>query len=144
MATGVRDRLSTAVTGPDTSLLLWPWSYRISGALLSSPAVELYEAGSLVDVVSSTRLDVPVLRGARSLRIAGSRHVVAWGRLPLTQGELTVEFSAGRLRVSRHAVAPVRLTSWCWMAVTCGRYDAVTVSVSSTTVRQRLRRASCP
>jgi hypothetical protein len=130
---------------PETSLLLWPWSYRISGALSLAPALELYEAGSLVDVVSSTRLDVPVLRGARSLRIAGGRRAVAWGRLPLTPGDLTIEFSAGRLRVSRHAVAPVRLTSWCWMAATYGRYDAVTVSVSRTAVRQRLRAGQpCP
>jgi hypothetical protein len=145
MLTMVRDRVFTEIAVPDTDSPLWPWSYRIGGALSPSPAVELFEAGSLVDVVSSTRLDVPMLRGARAFRVSGSRRVVAWGRLPLTAGVPTVEFSCGRRRALRQAVAALTITTWCWLAVTCGQYDAVTVSHGGMAVRRRFQAGPpCP
>jgi hypothetical protein len=138
LVTRVRDGIRADIAWPDANDLCWPWSYRIAGPMSTAPAVELFEADALVDVVSSTRLDVPVLRGARAVRVADSRRAVAWGRLPLTAGVPTVEFSGGRLRASRQAVAPVSITTWCWLAATCGRYDAVTVSYGSMAIRKRL------
>jgi hypothetical protein len=120
---------------------LWPWSYRIAGASSPCPAVELYEAGSLLDVVSSTTLVVQVLRGARSARAGGSRRVVAWGRIPPDGRLPAVEFSRGRLRRTRRDTRPIRLTSWCWLAVAGGPYDAATVTYGTATLRCRLGRS---
>jgi hypothetical protein len=109
------------------------------------PAVELYEAGCLLDVVTSTRLTARVLRGARAVRSASGRRVVAWGRLPLRGGVPAVEFSRGMFRDSRLAVPPVSVTSWCWLAVADGRYDRVTVRHDGRAARRRPRasRTSC-
>jgi hypothetical protein len=139
MVTIMRDLLSAEIAWPDASTMLWPWSYRIAGALSSWPAVEIYEADRLLDVVSSTRLAAPVLRGGRYVRMASDRLVAAWGRLPPSEGVPAVEFSGGRRRRSRQAAPPVRLTDWCWVAVTCGPYDAVSVSYGGTAIRRKLR-----
>jgi hypothetical protein len=120
---------------------LWPWSYRVAGVSSSCPAVELYEAGSLLDVVSSTRLVVQVLRGARSTQAGDSLRVVAWGRMPLDGRLPAVEFIRGRFRRTRRDAPPVRITSWCWLAVATGPYDAATVTYDGTAVRCRLRRS---
>ena len=131
---------------PDTGCAtLWPWSYRVAGATSPWPAVELYEAGSLLDVVTSTRLTAQVLRGARAVRSAAGARVLAWGRLPLCGGPVAVEFGRGTFRGDRLAVPPVRVTSWCWLAVADERYDRVTVRHGGTTTRRRLAvsRASC-
>jgi len=101
--------------------------------------VEIYEAAALLDVVSSTRLVAQVLRGARGVRVADGRRVIAWGRLPVSAGVPAIEFRGGRRRVRRQAVAPAVVTSWCWVAVASGRYDTVTVSYNRVVVRRRLR-----
>lgn len=145
MLTRLRDRPLTETAWPDVSTPWWPWSYRVAGARSSWPAVEVYEAGSLLDVVSSTRLVADVVRGARSVRIAGRQRVFAWGRLPLTTGVPVVELSRGRLRASRQLALAVSVTSWCWLACAEGRYDAVTVSHDGMAVRRRLNVSwSCP
>lgn len=109
------------------------------------PAVELYEAGSLLDVVTSTRLTAQVLRGASAVRGAGGGRVLAWGRLPLSGGLPAVEFGRSAFRGSRLVVQPVRVTSWCWLAVADALYDRVTVRHDGTAARRRLRvsRATC-
>jgi hypothetical protein len=124
---------------------LWPWSYRVAGAISSWPAVELYEAGSLLDVVTSTRLAAQVLRGSRAVRSAAGGRVLAWGRLPLSGGVPAVEFGRGGFRRSHLAVPPVTVTTWCWLAVADALYDSVTVRHDGTAARRRLRMspASC-
>jgi hypothetical protein len=123
----------------------WPWSYRIAGAASRWPAVEVYETDSLLDVVSRTRLAAQLLRGARAVRSAHGERAFAWGRLPLSGDVLSVEFSRGLRRKSRHSAAVVeatvvKVTSWCWLAVADGPYDAVTVRCGGTAIRARLKR----
>jgi hypothetical protein len=119
----------------------WPWSHRIAGAMSTWPAVEVYEADTLLDVVSSTRLAPRVLRGARTLRVGGGsgRRAFAWGRLPPGGDLPVVEFSRGRLRVARDRVPPVLVTNWCWMATGEGRYDTVIVRWAGLAVSRRLQ-----
>jgi hypothetical protein len=123
----------------------WPWSCRIAGAASRWPAVEVYETDSLLDVVSRTRLAAQLLRGARAVRSADGERVIAWGRLPLGGDVLSVEFSRGLRRKSRRnatvvEAAVVKVTSWCWLAVADGPYDAVTVRCGGTAIRSRLKR----
>lgn len=139
MLTRTPGRLLAGTGSVDASGPLWPWTYRVAGPRSSWPAVEVYEAGSLLDVVSSTMLSAQVLRGARSVRVAGRRRVLAWGRLPLTAGLPAVEFSRSRRRAPGQPVTPVSVTAWCWLAVADGRYDTVTVSAGGTAIRRRLR-----
>ena len=136
----------TLIGLPDaTRATWWPWTYRVAGAMSSWPAVELYEAGSLLDVVTSTRLTARMLRGARGVRSAAGGRVLAWGRLPLGGGLVAVEFGRGTFGGSRLAVPPVSVTSWCWLAVADAIYDRVTVRHDGMVARRRLRvsRASC-
>jgi hypothetical protein len=116
----------------------WPWSYRIAGAASRWPAVEVYEAGSLLDVVACTRLAAQLLRGGRTVTSEGER-AFAWGRLPLSGDIPVVEFSRGLVRKSRLGVAVIPATSWCWLAVAEGPYDAVIVRFGELAVRSRLR-----
>ena len=133
------DQLLTAV--PDTACAAWwPWSYRVAGAMSACPALELYEAGSLLDVVTATRLTAQVLRGARAVRsLDGGGRVLAWGRLPLRGGLPVVEFSHGIFRGARLATPPVPVTSWCWLAVGDALYDRVTVQHDGASARRRPR-----
>jgi hypothetical protein len=116
-----------------------PWSYRIAGATSRWPAVELYQAGSLLDVVSSARLAAEVLRGARICRAGAGDRLLTWGRIPLAGGPFTVEFSRGRFRKVREPAVVTEITSWCWLAVADGRYDSVTVHHGESGLGRSLR-----
>ncbi len=151
MLTAVSDQLraESGSIAAGTCPTLWPWSYRIAGASSWWPAVEVYEADSLLDVVASTRIAAQLLRGARMARSADGGRAFAWGRLPLSGDVMSVEFSRGRVRTSRHSAPVVRATvvrptvveasSWCWLAVADGPYDAVTVRCGGMAIRSRLR-----
>jgi hypothetical protein len=114
-----------------------PWSYRIAGATSAWPAVEVYEAGSLLDVVTSTRLIAQVVRGSRAADGPGGRHVIAWGRLPLSGGLPSVEFGRSR-RGSGQRAQVLPITSWCWLAVAEGHHRTVTVRYGGACIRRRL------
>lgn len=141
---GLTERMLSGESGTRPAAM-YPWSYRIAGAMSCWPAVELYEGGCLLDVVTSTRLTAQVLRGARAVRSAGGGRVLAWGRVPLRGGLPAVEFGGGAFRGACLAVPPVRITSWCWLAVADALSDRVTVRHDGTAVQRRLRvsRASC-
>jgi hypothetical protein len=139
MLTRVPDILPAAIGSQHADAPLWPWSYRVAGALSSWPAVELYEAGALFDVVVSTGLTAQVLRGCRAVRGTDGGRVLAWGRLPLRGSLPVVEFSRGTFRRARLAVTPVSVTSWCWLATADALYDRVTVRHGETAVRYRVR-----
>jgi hypothetical protein len=135
---GSSDQLPAAV--PDTGCAAWwPWSVRIAGAMSHCPAVELYEGGSLLDVVTSTRLAAQLLRGGTAVRSPAGGRVLAWGRLPLSGGLPVVEFSRGTLRGSRLVVPAVTVTSWCWLAIGDALYDRVTVQHDAMSAQRRLR-----
>lgn len=116
-----------------------PWSYRIAGAMSTWPAVEVYEAETLLDVVTSTRLAVRVLRGARTLDAGAGRRAFAWGRVPLDGDLPAVEFSCRRRRALRQCVTPAQVSSWCWTATAAGSYDEVTVRSAGLVSRRRLQ-----
>lgn len=118
---------------------VWPWSYRIAGAGSARPAVELYESGSLIDVVSSARLSPQVLRGARVAQIPDGVRAAAWGRIPPSGGLPAVDFSRGRLRKVRVVAPVIEISDWCWLAIADGRFDAVTVQCGHGGIQRQLR-----
>ena len=77
---------------------LFPWTIRLAGPQSAWPALEVYEAGTLLDVISSTRLLVSLLRGARAGDGTAGPCALAWGRLIAPDAGLSAEFSRGRLR----------------------------------------------
>jgi hypothetical protein len=117
-----------------------PWSVRLAGLSSACPALELYEHGELVDVVSSTRLAAPLLRGARAVSCAAGHQAVAWGRLQPAGQAVAVEFSRGRFSRQARPTTVIKLTEWCWVALGAGRFDAVTVHCDGQRVRRRLAR----
>jgi hypothetical protein len=114
-----------------------PWSVRLAGVRSACPALELYEADVLLDVVSATRIAPQSLRGARSFACAAGRYALAWGRLPGPGTDLVVEFSRG---LRRHVLAAeaVPITAWCWLAVADGHFRRVDVRAGGEGVRRSL------
>jgi hypothetical protein len=117
-----------------------PWAVRLAGGDSAFPALEVYEAGVLLDVVISTRLAALLLRGTRAADGRAGPCAVAWGRLPVTGASPEVEFALGRRRPYSQPGAVLRLTSWCWLAVADGRFDRVAVRSGDGCVRARIRR----
>jgi hypothetical protein len=125
--------------GPALVLPGRPWAVRLAGRHSPWPAVEVYQAEALLDVVSSTRLAPVLLRGARAAEGGAGPCVLAWGRMPVTRASPEVEFTFGRRwRYSRPGTV-LRLTSWCWLAVADGRFDRVTVQSGESGVLARVR-----
>jgi hypothetical protein len=123
----------------------WPWSLRLAGPRSAWPALEVYEFGDLLDVVSSTRMAARLLRGGRAVTCGTGSRAIAWGRLPAPGARLEVEFSCRRGRWRGPAGPTVRpgvteITSWCWVAIADGRFDHVCVRSGSASVRHRLAR----
>ena len=116
-----------------------PWTIRIAGASSACPAVELYEADTLLDVVSATAIAAVLLRGARASGNDPARYrALAWGRLPLTGAGLAVTFSRGRFSRAAQVAPVVKITTWCWVAIADGQFDAVTVHSRTASIRRRL------
>jgi hypothetical protein len=103
-----------------------PWSIRPAAGPAGRPAVEIYAAGSMLDVMVGPALAPRVLRGACSLAWAGQPCAVAWGFLPARPG-LSVWFTHGPAR-SRRFAAPVSVIAGTfWVAPAEGRFRTVTV-----------------
>jgi hypothetical protein len=122
-----------------------PWSLRAADGPAGRPALELYDAGALMDVVversPALRLaPADILRGARAGSWAGRRSAVAWGHLP-PSGDVTVSFTRGRLRRRAVPAAVARLADRFWVARADGRFDGVLVTHHVARERRRLRRA---
>jgi hypothetical protein len=117
-----------------------PWSVRLTGAVPGGPgrpAVELYAAGVLVDVVSATPIAPQLLRGARTVTLGQGRWALAWGRPPGPGAGVVVEFRRGR-HAQPAAVVPV--APWCWLAVADGRFTRVEVQAGPRRAGRRLGR----
>jgi hypothetical protein len=125
--------------GPALVLPGRPWAVRLAGGHSASPALEIYSAGVLLDVVSSTRLDAPLLRGTRAADGGEGPCALAWGRLPMSGATPDVEFSRGRLRPARKRGTVLEATSWCWLAVVDGPFDQVAVWADDRCVRAKIR-----
>jgi hypothetical protein len=117
-----------------------PWAVRLAGGRSACPALEVYQAGDLLDVVSSTMLAAALLRGARAAEGGAGPCVLAWGRLPATGASPEVEFTLGRRRPYPQPGTVLRLTSWCWLAVADGRFDRVAVRSGDGCIRGGIRR----
>lgn len=127
--------------GPALVLPGRPWAVRLAGGDSACPALEIYSAGVLLDVVSSTRLDAPLLRGTREADGGAGPCALAWGRLPMSGAAPEVEFSRGRMRSSRMPGTVLETISWCWLAVADGSFERVAVRANDRCVRAMIRRA---
>jgi hypothetical protein len=128
-------------TGPVLVLPGRPWVVRLAGRQSPFPALEIYHAAVLLDVVSSTRLVAPLLRGARASDGPAGPCALAWGRMPATGTYPAVEFAFGRYRPGSQPGTVLRLTSWCWLAVADGRFDGVAVCSGDRCARAQIHRA---
>jgi hypothetical protein len=117
-----------------------PWSIRPAAGPGGRPAVEIYAAGSMLDVMVAPALAPRVLRGACSLAWAGHRCAVAWGFLPACPG-LSMWFTRGAAH-ARCFAAPVSVIAGSfWVAPAQGRFRAVTVEHGGGRDRCRVRAA---
>jgi hypothetical protein len=117
-----------------------PWSVRLAGAGSACPALELYEAGEILDVISATNVVRPLLRGARATASAAGPRAIAWGRLPASGIRPLVSFGPRRRREDPLAATVFQPAAWCWVAVGDGRFDSVTVQAGEHSRRRRLAR----
>jgi hypothetical protein len=120
------------------------WSARLAGAGSASPALELYAAGVLIDVVSATPVAPQLLRGARAVTLGPVQCALAWGRQPAPGAGVMAEFSRGRLRRQARPAVVVKVAPWCWLAVAEGRFTRVDVRAGPRRAGRRLARGrSC-
>lgn len=103
------------------------------------PAVEIYVAGDLADVVVDTYIALQILRGARRVVRNGRQLAIAWGRFPADGSDVAVTFVRDRLSPVARSARVFEVASWCWLAVAEGRYDRVTVTDRGTGERHGRR-----
>jgi hypothetical protein len=111
---------------------------RISRQTAARPAVEIYAADTLLDVVVATPLSAGVLCGAGRAVAAGQHHAIAWGRLIGSAAGITVRFSRRGPGGGGHAAEVMPVSDWFWVATTEGRFAAVTVTYLGISQRRRI------
>jgi len=127
--------LSTLVTAdPEHSLEQQPgrpWAVRRAAGPDGRPALEIYAADVLVDLLvlpgdwpSSPR----IIRGAYSAAWAGRPCAAAWGILPAAGQTLLVRFSRGRIQPQACPAEPVPVGGVFWFAHAAGRFRHVLVA----------------
>jgi hypothetical protein len=108
-----------------------PWSMRLGCGPGSRPALEIYAAGSLIDVMVPCSRASQLLRGACAAIVAGQVRAIAWGCLPAAWDELpSVEFLRGRIRCRAQLEEAESVAGWFWFADTDGRFSQVVVTSS--------------
>lgn len=118
----------------------WPgitWIVRPSGGHGTRPALEMYVAGALVDVLVATPLSPAVLGGGRAMQGPDER-AIAWGR-QTSDGPPEVEFRRMALIGRPRPAAVTAVGEWFWVAKAHGRFTSVTTSYGGGE-RLRLRR----
>jgi hypothetical protein len=130
----------TGLLGEAARLPGCPWTFRLAGPRSACPALELYEAGNLIDVVSSTRIAASHLRGARAAAGESGERVLAWGRIPDTGNCPQVRFIERGWRRGSRAATAAQVTTWCWIAVADGSFGAVTARTPAGLLRCRMVR----
>ncbi len=132
------------ISGPDCGehdayeLLRAPWSVRVSRQTAARPAMEIYAADTLLDVVVATPLSAGVLCGAARTVTGGQPHAVAWGRLIGSAAGITTRFSRRSLGGGGHAADVMPVNDWFWVATAEGRFATVTVTYLGISTRRRI------
>lgn len=121
-----------------TALAGTPWSVRPARGPGARPALELYEAGRLADIIVATPVAPRIVRGARRSRRDGQVFSLAWGCLPADGQPISVAFARGGPRRAT-ARAEIIDAPWpAWFAIAEGRFTAVSVLHHGRTDRLRL------
>jgi hypothetical protein len=103
-----------------------PWLVRVARATDGRPALEVYAAGSLIDVVVAPSLGCRLVRGACSAVVARKSCAIAWGCLPVTGSPPPdVEFIRGRFRRRPQPAKTDSVAGWFWFATAGGRFSRV-------------------
>jgi hypothetical protein len=106
-----------------------PWSLRLAGGSGGRPALEVYAAGSLIDVMVASSRASQLLHGACRAVVGRQPRALAWGCLPTARGELpAVEFTRGRIRRRAQPAAAESVVGRFWFADVDGRYSQVAVT----------------
>jgi hypothetical protein len=109
-----------------------PWSMRLGRGSGGRPALEVYAAGSLIDVMVGSSRASRLLRGACTAVVAGQARAIAWGCLQTAQDELvSVEFLRGRIRPRAQPEEAETVAGWFWFADAGGRFRRVVVTSRS-------------
>jgi hypothetical protein len=116
-----------------------PWAIRAASGSRGRIALEVYAAGTLMDVMVAQSLAPRLLRGARSAVWAGQPCAVAWGCLPADGAGVAVTFGRGRVRPRRNAVEVTTIAGWFWIALADRRASSVTVTSCGIAERCRTR-----
>jgi hypothetical protein len=130
--------------------------------LWGAARLEMYDAGTLVDVMVARSLAPRILRGACSAVWAGQPRAVAWGCLPADGAgrswdgagwpadgaglsadgaSLSVTFTRGHVRSRVQAIEVTSIIGYFWIALADGRFDSVAVIHPGTRERCRMRTA---
>jgi hypothetical protein len=121
-----------------------PWAVRRAAGPQRRPALEIYAAHLLVDVLvlpSNWPLSPRIIRGACSVTWAGQRFAAAWGVLPPAGRDLLVEFSRGRIHTQACPAEPVTVGAVFWFAHTAGHFRHVVVTQRGGQERHDIRPA---
>jgi hypothetical protein len=136
--------VTSAITGPACDehgpyeLPRTPWSVRVSRETAARPAMEVYAAETLLDVVVATPLAAGVLCGA-SRTVAGGQHrAIAWGRLVGSSSGITVRFSRRWPGGSAQAAEVTPVNDFFWVALADGRFARVTTTYRGVGERRRI------
>jgi hypothetical protein len=125
-------------------LLGTPWSVRFPWTSSGHCDVEIYEDGSLLDVVGAAA-PAPngLLRNARRGIRAEQPCAIAWGRSPIDPDGLAASFTWGRPRAVA-LPADVLVCGLVWLALADGPFNGVTVTHRGSTVARRWIRGTLP
>jgi len=106
-----------------------PWSLHLAGGSGGRPALEVYAAGSLIDVMVPSARASQFLHGACRAVVGRQARALAWGCLPTSRSELpAVEFIHGRVRRRAQPAAVDSIVGWFWFADAEGRFSQVTAT----------------
>ncbi|GAA4637753.1 hypothetical protein GCM10023196_092830 [Actinoallomurus vinaceus] len=119
--------MATSAAPVERCLTGTPWAVRLGRAATERPALEVYDAETLVDVVVRTSVAPEILRGARRGVSRGRPCAVAWGRLPADATLPVVVFTGGRWAGRTHRAEVIAVGGFCWLAVAYGRFTTVAV-----------------
>jgi len=116
--------MTTSATPAERCLTGTPWAVRLGRGSTGRPALEVYDAGALIDVVVETPVAPEILRGARRGVSGNGPCAIAWGRLPVDSALPVVRFARW---AREHPADIVPVGGFCWLAVAQGRFTTVSV-----------------